>query len=208
MKYVSLDLETSGLDPEKNQILEFGAILEDTENQLNFEEIPKFSCIIEQKEICGQPIALDMNERIIKILSMYWREKDVVEKAAIKKRFNIIEQRELTHNFLDWLAPYFATEENSNKELEIYSYDFSINVAGKNYASFDGKFLEKISGWKELVKIERRIIDPSVLYMDWTKDLHLPSLDECLKRAGIEKTVTHTAVEDAWDVIQVLRKKY
>lgn len=59
-----------------------------------------------------------------------------------------------------------------------------------------------------MIKYRHRIIDPSILYVDWSKDESLPSLDECLKRAGIEKSVTHTAVEDAWDVIQVLRKKY
>lgn len=206
-RYISIDLETSGLDPEKNQILEFGAILEDTENQLNFEEIPKFSCIIERKEIAGQPIALNMNARIINILSSLWMTKKE-ERDAIRKEFNIIKEDELVSNFLNWLAPYFATKENSCEDLQLYSYNFVLNIAGKNYASFDGKFLEKVPGWKELVKYRHRIIDPSILYVDWGKDESLPSLDECLKRAEIKKTVTHTAIEDAWDVIQVLRKKY
>jgi len=207
MRYVSIDLETSGLDPEKNQILEFGAILEDTDKCLGFDEIPKFSCIIEHKEIVGQPIALNMNVRIINILSSLWMAKKE-DRAAIRKKFNIIGKDELVSNFLNWLAPYFATKENSCEDLQLYSYDFVLNIAGKNYASFDGRFLEKIPVWKEMVKYSHKIIDPATLYVDWNKDENLPSLDECLKRAGIEKTVTHTAVEDAWDVIQVLRKKY
>ena len=32
-----------------------------------------------------------------------------------------------------------------------------------------------------------------------------PSLDECLQRAGINKTVNHTAVGDALDVIRCLK---
>jgi len=207
MKYVSIDLETSGLSPEKHQILEFGAILEDTENLLNFEEIPKFHRIIEHREICGQPIAINMNERIIKILSEYGKSKDL-KREEIKKQFNIIREYELVNDFIDWLAPYFSTEENSNLDLGLYTYDFSINIAGKNFSSFDVKFLEKIGSWNEIVHYKRRIIDPSVLYVDWAKDDSLPSLEECLKRAGIEKSVAHNAVEDAWDVIQVLRKKY
>ena len=207
MKYVSIDLETSGLDPEKNQILEFGAILEDIDKCLGYYKIPKFSCIIEHKEIVGQPIALNMNARIINILSNLWMAKGE-KRDAIRKKFNIIKEDELVSNFINWLAPYFATKENSCEDLQLYSYDFVLNIAGKNYASFDGKFLEKVSGWKDLIKYRHRIIDPSILYIDWNKDENLPSLNECLKRAGIEKSVTHTAVEDAWDVIQVLRKKY
>lgn len=207
MLYVSLDLETTGLDPEKCQILEFGAILEDTENLLSYDEIPKFNCIIEQKEIYGEPIALNMNERIIEILSNYCKSKGE-KKEILKETYNIIREYELARKFLDWLAPYYSTDKNSNTELGLYSYDFTINVAGKNFVSFDEKFLGKILGWKEFVKIRRRVIDPATLYMDWTKDYCLPSLDECLQRAGIEKGVTHKAVEDAWDVIQVLRKKY
>jgi DNA polymerase III epsilon subunit-like protein len=207
MKYVSIDLETSGLDPEKNQILEFGAILEDTDKCLGFDEIPKFSCIIERKEIMGQPIALNMNTRIINILSNLWMAKGE-KRDAIRKKFNIIKEDELVSNFINWLAPYFATKENSCEDLQLYSYDFVLNIAGKNYASFDGRFLEKVPGWKEMVKCSHKIIDPATLYVDWNKDERLPSLDDCLKRAGIEKSVTHTAVEDAWDVIQVLRKKY
>jgi hypothetical protein len=148
-----------------------------------------------------------MNVRIIEILSQYWMAKGE-KRELIKKEFNIIKEEELASNFFNWLAPYFSTKENSCKELELYNYDFVINIAGKNYASFDGKFLEKVSGWKDLIKYRHRIIDPSILYIDWNKDENLPSLNECLKRAEIKKTVMHTALEDAWDVIQVLRKKY
>lgn len=207
MKYVSIDIETTGLDVDNNQILEFGAILEDTENILEYNEIPKFSCIIERKNISGQVIALDINQRIISILSNYWKSKGE-KREILKETYNVIKEDELVSKFLNWLAPHFATKENSCSELELYSYDFVLNIAGKNYASFDGRFLEKVQGWKQLVKFRHRMIDPSIYYVDWSKDECLPNLDECLKRAGIEKVVTHTAVEDAWDVIQVLRKKY
>jgi hypothetical protein len=35
----------------------------------------------------------------------------------------------------------------------------------------------------------------------------LPSLDVCKKRANIDGNVSHNALLDAWDVIQVLRNK-
>jgi hypothetical protein len=36
----------------------------------------------------------------------------------------------------------------------------------------------------------------------------VPSLDSCKKRASIEGEVTHNALEDAWDVVKLLRTKY
>jgi hypothetical protein len=46
------------------------------------------------------------------------------------------------------------------------------------------------------------------LYVDWKTDSDVPNLLKCKERAGINGTVTHNALEDAWDVIEVLRKKY
>ena len=44
--------------------------------------------------------------------------------------------------------------------------------------------------------------------MDWKQDTEVPNLNKCKERAGIQGLVTHNALEDAWDVIEVLRKKY
>jgi hypothetical protein len=44
--------------------------------------------------------------------------------------------------------------------------------------------------------------------VDWNNDKSLPNLTTCKERAGIEGVVTHDALEDAWDVIEVLRKFY
>ena len=41
MKYFSIDLETTGTDSEKDQILSIGVIFEDTSLKLPFEDIPK-----------------------------------------------------------------------------------------------------------------------------------------------------------------------
>ena len=84
----------------------------------------------------------------------------------------------------------------------------TINVAGKNFASFDKIFLERLPRWKQVVRIRQRIIDPSVMFTNWNDDNSLPSLFECKKRAKIDGIVTHDALEDAWDVIQLLRTQY
>jgi hypothetical protein len=83
-----------------------------------------------------------------------------------------------------------------------------INVAGKNFASFDKHFIERLPRWKQLIRIRQRIIDPAVIFTDWKNDDSLPSLNKCKERAKIQGEVTHDALEDAWDVIELLRTQY
>ena len=84
----------------------------------------------------------------------------------------------------------------------------TITAAGKNFGTFDKLFLEQIPEWNQYVKFISRIIDPSILFVDWKTDNQLPSLTECKERANVPGVVTHNALEDAWDVIQTLRTKY
>ena len=83
MKYVSIDIETSGLDTENNQILSIGAIVEDTKKKLPFDEIPKFHCIVLQRSINGSPFALNMNAEIIKYMSLYLDSTDEDKPEAL-----------------------------------------------------------------------------------------------------------------------------
>ena len=48
----------------------------------------------------------------------------------------------------------------------------------------------------------------NLLFADWANDASLPTLDECKRRAKIEGIVTHDALDDAWDVVQLLRTQY
>ena len=83
-----------------------------------------------------------------------------------------------------------------------------INVAGKNFGTFDHVFLKKLPWWQKLIIAKQRIIDPAVLCCDWKNDEELPSLSVCKSRVGVDGKVSHNALEDAWDVIQVLRDSY
>jgi hypothetical protein len=69
-------------------------------------------------------------------------------------------------------------------------------------------FLEQLPWWQKLIRVRSRILDPSILFCDWNEDDSLPSLIRCKERANIEGIVTHNALEDAWDVIELLRKHY
>jgi DNA polymerase III epsilon subunit-like protein len=83
-----------------------------------------------------------------------------------------------------------------------------INVAGKNFGTFDNVFLKKLPWWQKLIIAKQRIMDPAMLFLDWKTDEELPSLKICTSRAGIDGDVAHDALEDAYDVVSVLRKFY
>ena len=69
-------------------------------------------------------------------------------------------------------------------------------------------FLNNNENFGKYVRIRQRIIDPGILYTKWHEDETLPNLDTCLERCNIDSTVSHNAVEDALDVISVLRPSY
>jgi len=200
MKYLSIDLETTGLDWENNQILEFGAVLEDSNKKLPIEELPKYHAFIKHpgNNISGNIFALNMNASIIEKLK---------NEKLYKDKYNYIEVDELADDFLAWLKIQ-GFEIDEKKYDNTTHYSTTITVAGKNFAGFDKNFLNNVPGFSKKIKIRSRVIDPAVLFVDWKNDDALPSLDECKQKAGIVGAVTHTAVEDAIDVIELLRKHY
>lgn len=196
MVYFSIDTETTGLDWEKCQLLEFGAIMEDTESPKTYDESKKFRAVFPHEYICGQPYALDMNKGIIEIIKDYQKIQDPLKTIEFMKKNDIVPMENFVGLFVEWLS---SCGINPRK---------AINVAGKNFNGFDRRFLEKVSGWKDSVKVKHRVIDPAILFADWKKDDSMPSLDKCLERSGVSKKVSHNSLEDAWDVICVLRGQY
>ena len=65
MKYISIDIETTGLDPSTCQILSVGAIIEDSNNIQSYEDLPKFHVAIKHDQITGSPFAINMNRELI-----------------------------------------------------------------------------------------------------------------------------------------------
>ena len=224
MIYISVDVETTGLEKDRYQILSIGAILEDTTKKLSFEEIPKFHAAILHKEITGSPFALNMNKSIIEAIVQYQTAEDQDEKNDLVQMtgMQFYQEDQVVEGFYRWLFdnglvdfnPLLAGQmvklENGKSYPALTSKmkPVTINVAGKNFASFDKHFLERLPRWQQVIRIRQRIIDPSVIFTNWTEDKAIPSLYECKQRAKIEGIVTHDALEDAWDVIQLLRTQY
>jgi len=177
MKYVSIDLETTGLDEETCQTIEIGAVIDDTSHETPIDQLPTFHCYVTHPIYCGEPFALNMHADIFKKLSDRpegWRYETIDSVANV---------------FQAWIAKHF--EEPAT-------------IAGKNFMGYDMNFLKKIPQFQRN-QFKHRCIDPAMLFWDRKNDTELPNLKTCMERAGIPGEVTHTALEDAFQVIKLLR---
>jgi len=183
--YISIDLETTGLNEEYCQILEFGAIIDDWRTPI--EELPHFRKYIRphdeingQPYIYGEPYALALNHEIIHKLAA----NDPTESCT---------EEELGEVFATWL-----------KEHGIDPLHTS--ASGKNFTGFDLQFLKQVHGFSEHVRFNHRAIDPAILWWNPAIDTELPSTKECLFRADLDGRVAHTTIEDCTSVIQLVRR--
>jgi oligoribonuclease (3'-5' exoribonuclease) len=179
MKIVSIDIETSGIDHDTHQILEVGAVIDDLIDPKPFEELPRFHTYLIHDEIIGHPFALSMHPVILRRI------------AKKEKPYSYTEPKHLGKKFVTWL------EKNGVKG--------SITAAGKCFGAFDLQFLRKLPRFN--LHISSRVLDPAMFY--WQPgDEKIPDTLECMKRAGIEGEVAHTALEDAEVIVKLIRKKF
>lgn len=196
MKYVSIDLETTGLDPGIHQIVEFAAVQDDLQNpQIPVDELPSIQILIYHPNYIVSPFVTRMHKDIWEMvadinpseLALAIAEYSHLGKYPADKvgEHYVTTMEHLSTIFLDWLG-------TSDK----------ITVAGKNFATFDKLFLPEAID----KRIRQRVADPGILYLE-PGDQVIPNTDECLKRAGISKTTSHRALADARDVCRLLRNK-
>jgi len=189
MHYVSIDLETTGTNSDRHQIIEFGAVIENTNKNTALEDLPRFKRIVKHPEYIGQAFALDLNARIF---------KELVHPTGAAQ---ICKPEELAEEFKSFLV-------NNGFDPDKKGY-VRLVAAGKNFGNFDLQFLNNLPHWREHIRISNKILDPAMYYIDFRQDDDLPSLEECKIRAGLEETtVTHDALDDALDVVKLLRQQY
>lgn len=192
MKYVSIDIETTGLDCNENQMIEFGAVIEDTENVLPIKDLPRFRALLLHKCYNVSPFCLTFHDELYKELvenigKDYWvREAQNLSRSVVLGPGS---HDSLAHEFLDFLV-----KNNMNGKIV---------VGGKNFNGFDKGFIQLIM---PNVKFCHRTLDPSALFTR-PEDKLPPSLADCARRAGIEfkENGYHTAISDAIMVIELLR---
>lgn len=195
MRYVSIDIETTGLNPERHQVLSFAAVVEDTVVVKPLSELPRLCLYVtrEGEDVVGDAKALAMNRQILEHISG----------RVANPPYEYVDEGDVGVVFAAFLREHgFPCQRGANGRWGAVG----VTVAGSNVSSFDVRFLERLPGFVAAVNIGRKAIDPSVFFLDWAEDVWLPGLGECKKRAGLAGGVVHDALADALDVISLVRK--
>lgn len=223
MKYVSIDIETTGIDNENTQTLSIGLVVEDTENVKPLLDLPQLEIAILRERIEGEIFAINMNRQLIADILEYKLARTDEERKEISVRTGreYLREEDVTKRIFQFLYDAGALDGkwSEHGHVEIVNgktypaltskmKPFYFNAAGKNFANFDNKFLERLPRWQQCLKARGRTLDPSVLYIDWKKDDAAPGLAKCKERAGLGGVVTHNAIDDAMDVVMLFRKFY
>lgn len=187
MQYVSIDIETTGLNEDECDIIEFAAVLDNLSELAPLEKLPVFHTYFIKDKYIGEPFALSMHPAIFRRIA----ERDT-------KKYTFMSASKLGYAFRKFLVNNGYKEEHDQ---------VVITAAGKNFAAFDLQFLKRKTDMLKHVNIRHRIIDPAILYLK-EGDNAPPGTEECKKRAGVITDTTHTAEADAKDVIQLVRKHF
>ena len=186
MKYVSIDIETTHVEPELGQILEFAAVFEDSSSPMCLNDMQTFEAIVYHEQIYGNAYAIQMNNRLMEIIAGV---EDVPEGVYL-----VDSMEQLYASFDAWL-------------FEIDPSIEQVVIAGKNVAGFDIPWIKQHC--PDMAKtFHRRTLDPGSLYT-FPDDEAPPNLTTCLQRAGYDgPTDLHCALADAWDVIRCIRSAW
>ena len=184
--YVSIDIETTGVDYEYCQVLEFGAVVDDWVTPVD--NLPRFHTYLIHDRIQGEPFALAMNFEILSRIAN--REKPQCAD------FTYVKPEHLAGMFEFWAASWGAFGSGGSGK--------SLIPAGKNFQGFDRPFLKRLDRFGR-VNMLHRCIDPAMLYWNPATDQQPPSTKECYERAGMQNEVAHNAVEDAIGIVKLIR---
>lgn len=187
MKYVSVDLETTGLDPTSCQVLMVAMIVENTARPgVAVEDLPTFACYVRHPFYRGESIALAMNGKILEKLG----SRDVfVSHKDLRTPVEIVDGD--------------CWQRSAERFLDEHFPAVPVIAAGKNVAGFDLRFFDAALR----SRFHHRTIDPGSLFVNW-EEAAPPSLVSLKRRFEIDTPSAHDAVGDARDVIRVLRTKY
>jgi len=183
LPYVSIDIETTGLDPATCQTLELGAVIDDWKTPID--QLQQFRRVLTYETVTGNPYAMALNAGLLKQIA----NPVPLEPSA---GWAFCKPEELGEQFAQWIKA------NGLDPL-------SLQAAGKNFASFDMQFLYRLPGFTGVVKFRHRVLDPAILYWRPLEDERLPDSKTCYERAGLDGKVAHTAVEDALAVVRLVR---
>jgi len=198
VKFVSIDIETTGLNPVTDQILHIAAVVEDTsiDPLPSITDLPFFERIIDPGRIDGDAFALAMNHDLICALRDVHGDYTVYRDRKIEVK----EVGAWWGGFYHWLFHHFG--DPTKRPLR---FPKKIAVAGKNAAGFDLPFIYNNLRDGNPGIFHHRVIDPGSVIMGarpelWDELEQLPGLSDV-----VSSEVTHDALDDARAVVEALR---
>lgn len=196
MKYLALDIETTGLDPHNNQIIEFGCILDDLESPI--ERLPRLEFLVVSSQYTCDPYCCILHTRLWSLLN---EAKHLVEELWD------LGLSSLEQTFKDGVTRLVTLPEYIPELLGNWTDTKKLTIAGKNAANFDIPFLQRANhtAWNKL-GFSHRVLDPGSMYSNPVDGI--PSLPAILQTIGITPTQEHRTIGDCLDVIKVVRTKW
>lgn len=194
--YISIDVETTGIDTENDKIIQIGMVFDDLITPVK--DLQKWSVLInpQEEEYHGriQPVALAMNA---------WIFKEMTSPGPTK--YPVMFPNEARKVFQSLLRDFFYKVLNKDARSKEEKKN-QITFAGKNLQGFDIPLLRSNKYLTEENRqyVGTRVIDAGSLYLpDFG---YVPCLGEINKLIGHEP-VSHDALDDAYNVVYAIRKK-
>lgn len=187
MNFISIDIETTSLDPNMGQILQIGAVAVISDDfGRSVTDFPYFNAPIHHERLYGDVEAIRINAKLI----------EKIAKAPKGQFFGPMDTAETFARWLDLFRPFFKSGK--------------IVAAGKNFAGFDLQWLRRFGNenLQDIAgKFHHRCIDPAMLYVEPCDDVP-PSLHTCMQRYTGDVNIappTHDALADARAVAELIR---
>lgn len=200
MKYVSIDVETTGLDPAKSDVLEIGCILDELSVPLQeyptVKDFQYLRIVIYREQYKTDAYCASLHKEL-------WDEIKKLDTTRLKEEGQFT--RLCGHVETEYTTPEGAIDILLDW-LESNGISERITSAGKNFGAFDLQHLKKLCLDGQTLPFKHRALDPGQLYYE-KGDTELPNLSKCLERAEMKPSALHTALGDAFDVVRLIRYK-
>lgn len=197
MKFLSVDLETTGLKPGVHGVTEFGAVYTDVHGKVPMKTFYRW---INPEGFVWSQYCLDLHHNWLLNVNLRIKANNWFGNPKICKDY-----KELAADFIAWVTTELGLDfyDKQNKIIKFTG-------AGKNFATFDLPFLKAI-GFPEVFR--HRVLDPVPLYVE-KEDEVLPDFKTCKERAMRDGAkfdtaeIAHTGIQDALDIVDLIRFAY
>lgn len=213
MKYLSIDVETAGLNPAEHDLLAVAIVPGDDSKDQTPEELARESLLLvlpaRDGSIRGEVGAMVLHaESGTGILRRLERARTWLEKQSSANGWGPFEADPRGAN---WIAAWRSGAAIPVEDWLLYGRGFTENVvvAGKNVGTFDLRFFEKDHGLKTCVlsRFDHRVLDIGPMFLR-SEDDRVPGMSKCRERTGVTMPpgwLAHDPLTDAVEVVLMVR---